>query len=224
MTDSSVKTTSKIKRRGLMLVLSSPSGAGKTTLAQLLMKADKHITISISYTTRNKRPGEINGVHYHFVDRPTFKKLIDEGAFLEWAEVFGEFYGTPKAAVLERLEAGEDVLFDIEWQGNRQLTEMAREDVASVFILPPSKKELLERLRGRGQDSEEVVEYRMKQANSEISHWHEYDYTIINKDLDESLKKLLAILRAERLKKVRRSGVIDFVNSFLNEEAPDIED
>ena len=206
-----------IKRRGLMLVISSPSGAGKTTLVKMLLKIDKHVHSSISYTTRPARQGEVNGVDYYFTDKETFKKLIEEGKFLEYAENYGEFYGTPRAEVEQLLENGEDVIFDIDWQGNLSLTKQARSDVASVFVLPPSKKELCERLAKRALLTHEKIEIRIQKANSELSHWHEYDYAIVNKDLDESLKKLLAILRAERLKKARRLGVISFVQQLIDE-------
>jgi guanylate kinase len=207
-----------IKRRGLMFVLSSPSGAGKTTLTQLLLKIDKHTHPSISVTTRKMRPGEINGVHYYFTDRESFQRMIENGEFLEYAEVFGNLYGTPKKFVEDHLTKGEDVLFDIDWQGNRSLTQNAREDVVSVFIFPPTKKELLDRLKARGQDDPETVKYRMDKANEEISHWHEYDYSVINRDVDESLKKLLSILRAERLKKARRLGIPNFVKQLIEEK------
>jgi len=206
-----------IKRRGLMLVLSSPSGAGKTTLANLLLKTDKHVHTSTSYTTRPIREGELEGNHYYFVSKDKFFKMIEDGKFLEYAEVFGNYYGTPKERVEKYLKGGEDVIFDIDWQGNRSLTKMAREDVVSVFLLPPSKKELHDRLVKRAQDAHETIELRMMKANSELQHWQEYDYTIVNKDLDESLRKLLSILRAERLKKQRRWGVIDFVNQLIQE-------
>lgn len=207
----------KIKRRGLMLVVSSPSGAGKTTLVKMLLKVDKHIHSSVSYTTRPMRQGETNGVDYYFTDRENFNKLIDDGIFLEHVEAFGEYYGTPKAEVEKYLENGEDVVFDIDWQGNLALTNKSRSDVASVFILPPSKKELSERLARRALDTKEKIEIRLKKANSELAHWHEYDYAIVNKDLNESLKKLLAILRAERLKKARRLGVVEFVQQLIDE-------
>lgn len=207
----------KVDRRGLMLVLSSPSGAGKTTLAKMLMQADSHIFPSVSYTTRPIRVGESNGVDYHFIDRDTFLHMIEEGAFLEFAEVFGNFYGTAKDVVERYLENGQDVIFDIDWQGHRSLRELAEDDVVSVFILPPSKKELKERLERRAQDAKETIELRLQKANSELVHWHEYDYTIVNKDLDESLKKILAILRAERLRKHRRRGVVDFVDQLIEE-------
>ncbi len=206
-----------INRRGLMLVLSSPSGAGKSTLAQLLRQVDSHIHPSVSYTTRPQRPGEVEGKSYFFVSREKFDEMIEAGELLEYAKVFDHMYGTPKKRVEALLKNGEDVIFDIDWQGNRQLTSLAREDVVSVFILPPSKKELLRRLSNRNQDSQEIIEFRMQRANAEMSHWNEYDYTVINRDLDDSLKKILAILRAERLKKARRLGVQQFVDNLLDE-------
>lgn len=205
-------------RRGLMLILSSPSGAGKTTLANLLLKADSHLNVSVSYTTRKPRYGEVNGKHYHFVDEHMFLRMVKSGEFLEYAEVFGNYYGTHKDVVEEYLKRGEDVIFDIDWQGNRSLTDIARPDVVSVFILPPSKKALLDRLQNRAKDTEQTIDLRMKKANSELKHWEEYDYIIVNKDLDESLKKLLSILRAERLRKVRRLGLIDFVDGLVSEK------
>lgn len=201
-----------------MFILSSPSGAGKTTLAQMLLKVDKHLRVSVSCTTRQPRPGEVDGVHYHFVTAVQFQEMVKNEEFLEYAEVFGNFYGTPRRFVEEQLRRGEDVLFDIEWQGNRALTKTAREDVVSVFIFPPSKQELFDRLSARKQDSAEVVKYRMQKANEELSHWEEYDYSIINKELNKTLKKLLSILRAERLKKARRLGITDFVEKLQNEE------
>ncbi|MDF3047325.1 MAG: gmk [Candidatus Midichloriaceae bacterium] len=207
----------KINRRGLMFVLSSPSGAGKTTLAKLLLQNDKHIHSSISYTTRAPREGEAEGVDYHFTDKETFQKMIDNSEFLEYAEVFGNFYGTPKALVEENLSKGEDVVFDIDWQGNRSLIDNARSDVVSVFILPPSKAALKERLIKRAQDASETIELRMSKANSEMQHWQEYDYIIVNKDLNRSFKKLLSILRAERLRKHRRIGVYHFVSNLMEQ-------
>jgi guanylate kinase len=207
----------KIERRGLMLVLSSPSGAGKTTLANLLLKTDEHTHPSISYTTRAPRPGEINGIHYHFTDFNTFQKMVDAGEFLEYAEVFGNYYGTPKSLVEEYLSKGEDVIFDIDWQGNRSLTDNARGDVVSIFILPPSKPELKKRLIKRAQDASETIELRMQKANSELQHWQEYDYIIVNKELNSSLEKMLSILRAERLQKHRRLGLYQFVNDLMEQ-------
>lgn len=207
-----------IKRRGLMFVLSAPSGTGKTTMAKRLMELDKHIHWSISVTTRSPRPGEVNGVDYHFVSHDVFKKMVSQGELLEYAEVFGNFYGTPRAQVEEYLNTGEDVIFDIEWQGHRQLVSSAREDVASVFILPPTKYELLNRLQIRNTDCSKIIEKRMEHVNAELSHWHEYDYHILNRDLNESVEKLYAVLRAERLKKKRRIGLAAFVSDLLREE------
>lgn len=208
-----------IDRRGLMLVLSSPSGAGKTTIAKTLLKTDPYVTSSVSYTTRLKRPGEIDGKDYYFVELEVFNRMIRDSQFLEYAEVFGHFYGTPRKAVEDYLKSGVDVIFDIDWQGTRALTEKVRQDVVSVFILPPSKQELYNRLKMRKQDSEEIVRFRMERSNGEIIHWQEYDYTIINHDVDESMHKINAILRAERLKKARRLGVENFVNKLLAEKA-----
>lgn len=201
-----------------MLVLSSPSGAGKTTIAKTLLKTDPHVTPSISYTTRPKRPGEVDGKDYYFVGLEKFNSMIKNSEFLEYAEVFGHFYGTPKSIVESNLRSGIDVIFDIDWQGTRALTEKAREDVVSVFILPPSKAELYKRLKVRKQDSQEIIMFRMERSNSEIVHWSEYDYTIINHNLEESMSKINSILRAERLKKARRLGVEEFVDSLLAEK------
>lgn len=200
-----------------MLILSSPSGGGKSTLARLLMKSDSHVHPSISVTTRPKRSGEVEGKDYYFVSNEQFHKMIENNELLEYARVFDYMYGTPRKTVDEFLSKGEDVIFDIDWQGNRQLTAMVRDDVASVFILPPSKAELLRRLQARAQDSNENIEYRMSQADEEIKHWNEYDYTIINRDIDVSLSKIRSILRAERLKKARRLGVANFVGKLLGE-------
>ncbi len=201
-----------------MFVLSAPSGTGKTTMARKLMEIDTHIHWSISVTTRNPRPGEINGVDYFFVSRDEFKKMVSNNELLEYAEVFGNFYGTPRFKVEEYLNRGEDVVFDIEWQGHRQLVSSAREDVASVFILPPMKRELVNRLQLRNTDCIETINKRMEHVNFELSHWHEYDYHIINRNLDESVEKLYAVLRAERLKKKRRIGLASFVGDLLREE------
>lgn len=207
----------KIDRRGLMLVLSSPSGAGKTTLANLLLKSEPHLHSSISYTTRAIRPGEVHGKDYYFVEREEFVKMIEADKFLEHAEVFGNFYGTPVDLADSYLERGEDIIFDIDWQGHRTLKKQSSEDVVSVFLLPPSKKELKERLVKRAQDAKESIELRMKKANAELVHWQEYDYIIVNKDLDESLDKLQSILRAERLRKRRRLGIFEFVQQLIAE-------
>ncbi len=209
---------SEITRRGLMLILSAPSGVGKTTLAKLLLKNDKHVHSSVSITTRAKRPGEKDGIDYYYTDVGTFKQMIDEGEFLEYAEVFGNFYGTPRFAVERHLVEGEDVVFDIDWQGHRQLTSIARQDVASIFILPPSKGELIRRLKCRNHDGVDALAERISQIDTEISHWHEYDYTVINRDLDDSFEKILAILRAERLKKARRLGLKKFIGDIMQED------
>ncbi len=200
-----------ISRRGLMLVLSSPSGAGKTTIARAILAGDSQITMSISATTRPKRPGETDGVDYIFVDEARFAAMVEAGEFLEHAVVFGNRYGTPRAPVEAALAAGRDVLFDVDWQGEQQLAEAARDDLVSVFILPPSTDELERRLRARAQDSEEVVARRMARAADEMSHWPEYDYVIVNDDLDNSIDSVRAILRAERLRRTRQIGLADFV-------------
>lgn len=206
-----------IKRRGLMFIISAPSGTGKTTLAKMLLEEDQHITPSISCTTRSKRDKEKEGIDYYFLSKKNFKQMSKNGDFLEYAQIFDNFYGTPKAAVEERLNNGEDVLFDIDWQGHRQLISTARTDVTSIFLLPPSKQELLKRLEKRNQDNKGIIKYRMERANEEIMHWHEYDYVIINRDLEQSLHKLLAILRAERLRKERRLGLPEFVGNLIKE-------
>jgi len=206
----------EIARRGLMLVLSSPSGAGKTTLSRLLLEAEgSRVTMSVSTTTRPPRPGEVEGRDYHFVDEATFGRLAREGAFLEHATVFGKSYGTPAAAVEAALNRGQDVLFDIDWQGTQQLAQKMPKDLVRVFILPPSTAELARRLRARGQDSDEVVAGRMAKAAEEISHWAEYDYVIINDDLEETLEKIRAILSVERQKRDRQTGLFEFVRGLL---------
>jgi guanylate kinase len=201
-----------------MFVLSAPSGAGKTTLSKLLQQNDNHITISISFTTRPIRPQEENGRDYHFVDINTFKEMARNDLFIEYVEVFGHFYGTPKATVENLLAAGEDVLFDIDWQGHRRLTAIARDDVASVFILPPSKQELYRRLQNRHNCDIDLAKFRQERADDEIRHWNEYDYIIINKNIEESLDKLLSILRAERLKQNRRIGLPAFIGHLMQQE------
>ena len=202
-----------INRRGLMLVLSSPSGAGKTTLSRRLLADDDSITMSVSVTTRAPRPGEVDGVDYIFVDPDDYQRRVDAGDFLEHARVFDHFYGTPSGAVFAALEDGKDVLFDIDWQGTQQLQENAPNDLVKVFILPPSNEELERRLRSRAQDPEDIVRSRMAQAATEISHWPEYDYIIVNEDIDASLEQLKAILAAERLRRARQTGLSDFVGS-----------
>ncbi len=201
-----------ILRRGLMLVLSSPSGAGKTTISRLLLAEDPHITMSVSVTTRAPRPGEVDGKDYYFVDHARFEQMVEQGELLEHAKVFGNMYGTPRGPVFAALEAGRDVLFDIDWQGTQQLEGKARTDLVRVFILPPSTQELERRLRSRAQDSDEVVAGRMSKAAEEMSHWSEYDYVVINLDVQESLAKVRAILAAERLRRERQVGMAEFVN------------
>jgi guanylate kinase len=206
--------TSAIQRRGLMLVLSSPSGAGKTTLSRQLLDNDKQIQLSVSCTTRQKRPGERDGVDYRFVDTPTFRGMIERKEFLEYAEVFGNYYGTPKAPVDEALAGGRDVLFDIDWQGTQQLRDKGRADLVTVFILPPSTRDLEKRLLTRAQDPKDVVAQRMAKAADEMSHWAEYDYVVVNSDIGTSLTNLKAILTAERLKRERQVGMSVFVKGL----------
>ena len=205
-----------VPRRGLMLVLSSPSGAGKTTIARRLLDEDTGIGPSISHTTRQKRRGEVDGKDYHFVDKDVFSQMRDQGAFLEWAVVFDNYYGTTRAPVDEALGAGRDVLFDVDWQGAGALRDTAGKDVVSVFILPPSAEALAERLRTRAQDSEEVVSQRMRGASNEIQHWDEYDYVVVNFDVDQSVAAVRAILAAERLKRGRLTGLEAFVQGLLS--------
>ena len=204
----------KIDRRGLLLVLSSPSGAGKTTLARQLTAADGGIAMSVSVTTRTPRPGEVDGKDYHFIDEAAFKRMRDGGELLEWARVFDNFYGTPRAPVEATIAKGRDILFDIDWQGAQQLSEKMKHDVVRVFILPPSAAVLSERLRARAQDPEDVVRRRMAEASDEISHWAEYDYVIVNADLEASLAGIGSILTAERLKRDRLNGLSAFVREM----------
>jgi len=203
-----------IQRRGLMLVLSSPSGAGKTTLSRQLLDNDKQIQLSVSATTRARRPGEKDGVDYRFVDTATFSGMRDRGEFLEHARVFDHYYGTPRAPVEAALKSGRDVLFDIDWQGTQQLQEKGRDDLVTVFILPPSTRDLEKRLKTRAQDSPDIVANRMAKAADEMSHYAEYDYTIINRDIATSLMELKSILTAERLKRERQLGLVDFVKAL----------
>jgi guanylate kinase len=203
-----------IQRRGLMLVLSSPSGAGKTTLSRQLLENDPHIQLSVSCTTRQKRPGERDGVDYRFVDTATFRGMIERKEFLEYAEVFGNYYGTPRAPVDAALTNGRDVLFDIDWQGTQQLEDKVKADLVTVFILPPSTRDLEKRLLTRAQDPKEVVAQRMAKAADEMSHYAEYDYVIVNRDIATSLSNLKAILTAERLKRERQVGLSGFVKAL----------
>jgi guanylate kinase len=207
-------TQGSIKRRGLMLVLSSPSGAGKTTISRKLLEREANLTLSVSATTRPKRPGEVDGVDYSFIDQHEFDRMVREGAFLEHATVFGNSYGTPRAAVAGALDRGRDVLFDIDWQGTQQLRESAREDLVSVFILPPSTEELARRLKTRAQDPEDVVQARMAKAADEMSHWQEYDYVIVNEDVETSVAAVQGILHAEHLRLDRQVGLRDFVEAL----------
>lgn len=210
--------TKEIKRRGLLLVLSSPSGAGKSTLSRLLLEKDENISLSVSMTTRKPRPGEKDTIDYNFVTQENFAKLVAQNGFLEHAKVFDNYYGTPVAQVEQAMTEGRDVLFDIDWQGTQQLAQKAAKDLVRVFILPPSKNELARRLRERAQDSKEVVVKRMAKANQEISHWAEYDYIIVNDDVEKAEKQLFSILQAERLKRERQTGLISFVHEITGEE------
>ena len=208
------KKGTSVARRGLMFVLSSPSGAGKTTLARMLLKADRNVELSVSVTTRPKRRGEIGGRDYHFIDPSRFEVMVKTGRLLEWAEVFNHRYGTPRLPVEKALRAGRDVLFDIDWQGTQQLREKARDDLVSVFILPPTAKELERRLKRRAQDSHDIISGRMAKAAGEMSHWPEYDYVIVNRDIDKAFAEVRAILGAERLKRERQIGLSGFVRDL----------
>jgi guanylate kinase len=214
LSDTSQSPKAAVARRGVLLVLSSPSGAGKTTLSRELLKADAGIAISVSVTTRRPRPGEVDGRDYIFCDQAAFERMRDAGELLEWASVHGNFYGTPKAAVMDLLAAGKDVLFDIDWQGAQQLKERAPEELVRVFILPPSAATLEQRLKTRAQDDAAVVARRLAAASAEIAHWAEYEYVIINEDVGVSLSGLRAILAAERLRRSRQQGLADFVREL----------
>ncbi len=207
-----------IQRRGLMLVISSPSGAGKSTIARNLLKDDSGLSLSVSVTTRKRRPSEIDGVHYHFISVKEFERMRDSDALLEWAEVHGNFYGTPREAVETAMAEGRDMLFDIDWQGALQLQEKMRADVVAIFILPPSMTELQSRLHRRAEDTEEVIRTRLLNSRSEIEHWREYDYIIVNDDLQTAYQSMQAIVAAERLRRDRRPGLFDFVRGLLEEE------
>jgi guanylate kinase len=210
-----------LERRGLMFVLSSPSGAGKTTLSRLLLDRTPGLSLSVSATTRAKRPAEQDGRDYHFVDKPRFEAMVSNNELLEWATVFDNCYGTPRAPVEAALSSGKDVLFDIDWQGTQQLREKALEDVVSVFILPPSAADLEKRLHTRAQDSDEVIRGRMSRASHELSHWAEYDYIVINYHVEEAFAEVQSILKAERLKRKRRTGLTAFVRDLQNQLGQD---
>jgi guanylate kinase len=203
-----------VERRGLMFVLSSPSGAGKTTLSRMLMERVPDLQMSVSATTRPMRPGEVEGKDYYFVDQKRFDQMVANGDLLEWAPVFGKSYGTPRVPVETALAEGRDVLFDIDWQGTQQLREKAGTDVVSVFILPPSATDLEKRLHTRAQDSDEVIRGRMDRASHEMSHWAEYDYIVVNQSVDEAFSEVQSILKAERLKRARRVGLTEFVRKL----------
>ncbi len=208
---------SRIRRRGLMLVISSPSGAGKSTIARNLLENDQGLELSVSVTTRARRASEIDGVHYHFINRREFDRLKDSDSLLEWAEVHGNFYGTPREPAEVAMAEGRDMLFDIDWQGAVQLNEKMRADIVSVFILPPSMAELKARLKRRAEDSETTIEKRLANARVEIEHWREYDFVVINDDLDKAYSEVKSIVTAERLRRDRRPGLFDFVTRLLDE-------
>ena len=210
-------TSPRLVRSGIMFVLSSPSGAGKSTLARLLLENDREIKLSISVTTRQRRQSELEGVHYHFVTERQFLAMRDRGDLLEWAEVHGNYYGTPRDPVDAAIEDGRDTLFDIDWQGTLQLYESKRSDVVSVFVLPPSMAELRSRLERRAEDQPDVISQRLKNAQDEMSHWNEYDYVLINDDLQAAFEKVRAILMVERLRRQRRHAVSEFVEGLFAE-------
>ena len=203
------------QRRGLLVVLSSPSGAGKSTISRMLLQADDNITMSVSATTRPMRPGEEEGVDYHFVDTAEFERLIETDEFAEWAYVFDHLYGSPKEPIKEALKNGRDTLFDIDWQGTQQLEYAFRTDLVRIFILPPSMRELERRLHERGTDTDEIIAGRMKRASGEIGHWAEYDYVLINEDMTQCLKDVRAIIAAERLRRERQPYLLSFVRELV---------
>ena len=219
MTHNAGNAALMIDRTGLMVILSSPSGAGKSTLARRLMEWDGSLRFSVSATTRAPRPGEVDGVDYHFTTREAFLRMVAEGQMLEHAEVFGNLYGSPRGPVEQAMQAGRDTLFDVDWQGGQQIRASALgAHVVSIFVLPPSLPELERRLRGRGQDSDAVIAGRMQKSRSEISHWAEYDYVLVNDDLDQTEERMRAILTAERLRRDRQAGLGAFVRALMAEE------
>lgn len=207
-----------IKRRGLMLVLSSPSGAGKSSIARNLLEKAGGLELSVSVTTRERRGSEIDGIHYHFMSAREFERMRDDDLLLEWAEVHGNFYGTPREPVEQAMSEGRDMLFDIDWQGAEQLAEKMRTDVVSVFVLPPSMAELKDRLHRRAEDDDEVIAKRLKNAVQEIEHWRDYDFVVVNHDLNEAYEEVRAIVKAERLRRNRRPGMFEFVKSLTDEQ------
>ena len=204
-----------LARRGVMFILSSPSGAGKTTIARRLLRDDGDIAMSVSVTTRTPRPGEVDGKDYHFIDQPEFERMVEAGELVEWATVFGHNYGTPKAEIKSGLKEGCDFLFDIDWQGTQQLYQRMETDVVRVFLLPPSIGELEQRLRGRGTDSDDIIAGRMSRARDEISHWDGYDYVVVNDDIDACFEKVKTILDAERMRRARQTGLVDFTRGLM---------
>lgn len=209
--------TNTLQRRGLMFILSSPSGAGKTTISRMLLERDAEIKLSVSATTRPMREGEVDGKDYHFVSQEQFDRMVENSEFLEWATVFGNSYGTPKAQVKAGLREGQDYLFDIDWQGTQQLYQKMEVDVVRVFILPPSLEELQRRLNGRGTDSAEVIAARMERARAEISHWDGYDYVVVNDDVESCYAQVCEILHAERMRRARQTGLIGFVRELMKD-------
>ncbi|WBX86389.1 guanylate kinase [Sphingosinicella microcystinivorans] len=209
----------RIERRGILFVLSSPSGAGKTTMARRLLAAEPQMAVSVSATTRAKRPGEVDGIDYHFRTEAQFDRMVEAGEFLEWAHVFGNRYGTPRAAVEAALGMGRDVLFDVDWQGTQQLSQSMGDDVVSVFLLPPTMAELERRLRARRTDSEDVIEGRMARAAAEISHWPEYDYVLVNEDMHDCFEQIHTIVHAERLRRQRRGAwLTEFTREMVGKQ------
>jgi len=207
---------SNIKRSGLLLVLSSPSGAGKSSISRAILAEDENIMLSVSATTRSMRESEVEGIDYNFYTKDKFQSMIDKNQFIEYAKVFDNYYGTPARPVLDALDEGTDVMFDVDWQGGQILANKFTHDIVKIFILPPSISELENRLKKRAQDSNEVIKMRMKKSEVEISHWNEYDWVIINRDFKESVEKVKSIIQSERLKKNRQSGLVDFVGNLCS--------